>query len=301
MMIYNEEDNDWDKVLKVSEEILMSGSAITVIHVPGGKTCGFYQPDGRKIAQYSFDGDRNENKRVPLEILTSIGANPVAGTGVTTGSGSPLGNGPTPSKTLGTGATDGATSWAAPSNPPGERERYTYEPLSVRTPKDHPNGNPWNFLNGNPLHDLKAVPQIRLLYLSSGKDSEQLECSLQIVKPFKDLNCSMSSPQSAKPCYEAISYVWGDATMKEVIICDGKTLWITSSLANALRSVRLPTKVRVLWADGICINQDDIKERGHQVILMAAIYSAAHQVLCWLGNDEKLQAKNTFKLAKKLS
>ena len=172
-------------------------------------------------------------------------------------------------------------------------EQYTYKRFSVRTPNHHPNGKVWNVL--------KAEPQIRLLYLSPGTGSERLECSLQIEEPFKDLGCLQSSSQSVKPFYEAISYVWGDATMKEIIICDGKPLQITSSLANALRKVRFPKRHRILWADGICINQADIEERGHQVTLMAAIYSAAYQVLCCLGDDEKLQAKKTFELAKRLS
>ena len=190
----------------------------------------------------------------------------------------------------------GTTTPEAPNAPPAENapnEQYTYEPFSVRTAKHHPKGKLWNVL--------KAEPQIRLLHLSPGTGSERLECSLQIEEPFKDLGCLMSSPQSAKPFYEAISYVWGDASMKEIIICDGKSLQITSSLANALRKVRYPERHRILWADGICINQADIEERGHQVTLMAAIYSAADQVLCCLGDDEKLQAKKTFELAKRLS
>jgi hypothetical protein len=42
-------------------------------------------------------------------------------------------------------------------------------------------------------------------------------------------------------------------------------------------------------------------ERGHQVLLMAAIYSRAEQVLCCLGDDEGGHAEYTFNLARKLS
>jgi hypothetical protein len=38
----------------------------------------------------------------------------------------------------------------------------------------------------------------------------------------------------------------------------------------------------MLWVDAICINQDDIAERGHQVPLMRKIYSNAMQVVIWL-------------------
>ena len=191
-------------------------------------------------------------------------------------------------------------------------EQYTYKRFSVQTPE-------------RPQDDLKSTlwniwgtePQIRLLNLFPGKGSEELRCSLQIVKPFEDVNIFKASPQTAKYSYEAISYVWGDAKLRDAIICDGKTLSITLSLGNALRRVRLPKEKRVLWADGICINQEDKEERGHQVMLMAAIYSGAYQVLCWLGEDdgnrvgehgenhgsdrEVKHAQYTFDLARRLS
>lgn len=34
--------------------------------------------------------------------------------------------------------------------------------------------------------------------------------------------------------------------------------------------------------DLVCINQEDIEERGHQVQIMAKIYSKAHRVIVWL-------------------
>jgi hypothetical protein len=39
----------------------------------------------------------------------------------------------------------------------------------------------------------------------------------------------------------------------------------------------------LFWADAICINQDDILERNHQVNLMSKIYSQADLVITWLG------------------
>jgi hypothetical protein len=40
-----------------------------------------------------------------------------------------------------------------------------------------------------------------------------------------------------------------------------------------------------MWIDAICINQDDIRERGHQVQQMGDIYSQAERVLFWLGQS----------------
>jgi hypothetical protein len=44
----------------------------------------------------------------------------------------------------------------------------------------------------------------------------------------------------------------------------------------------------MLWADAICINQQDNREKGHQVKQMAQIYKNAEEVLIWLGpsNEE---------------
>jgi hypothetical protein len=41
----------------------------------------------------------------------------------------------------------------------------------------------------------------------------------------------------------------------------------------------------MLWADAICINQNDFDERSEQVKLMANIYSTAYRTLIWLGED----------------
>jgi len=41
----------------------------------------------------------------------------------------------------------------------------------------------------------------------------------------------------------------------------------------------------LLWADAICINQNDITERGHQVAVMGQIYNKAAIVHAWLGDN----------------
>jgi hypothetical protein len=38
-----------------------------------------------------------------------------------------------------------------------------------------------------------------------------------------------------------------------------------------------------LWADAICIDQDNVAERSHQVSIMDQIYQQAHQVVAWVG------------------
>jgi hypothetical protein len=40
-----------------------------------------------------------------------------------------------------------------------------------------------------------------------------------------------------------------------------------------------------LWIDAICVNQDNLEERSHQVRRMADIYSNASRVVAWIGSE----------------
>jgi hypothetical protein len=100
--------------------------------------------------------------------------------------------------------------------------------------------------------------------------------------------------------YEAISYVWGDASDTTQIVCSVKLLVIPKSLETALKRFRHFKTSRILWADAICINQNDIQERNHQVDLMSRIYSDAECVLAWLEDEERL-AWPAFAYIRKLS
>jgi Heterokaryon incompatibility protein (HET) len=60
-----------------------------------------------------------------------------------------------------------------------------------------------------------------------------------------------------------------------------------ANLRDALRRLRHPTEERTFWADSICINQANNKERGHQVSFMRDIYVNAARVLICLGSDAR--------------
>jgi hypothetical protein len=64
---------------------------------------------------------------------------------------------------------------------------------------------------------------------------------------------------------------------------DGRPFHITRNLELALRHLRLERKERRLWADSLCINQEDIGERNQQVAQMRSIYSAARESVIFLG------------------
>jgi Heterokaryon incompatibility protein (HET) len=67
--------------------------------------------------------------------------------------------------------------------------------------------------------------------------------------------------------YKALCYCWGNASDKIVINYNSSQgLAITKNLHAALLALRLPNHERLLWADAICMNQDDdgIEKRGSQ-------------------------------------
>jgi hypothetical protein len=86
-----------------------------------------------------------------------------------------------------------------------------------------------------------------------------------------------------KPIYEAVSYTWSKPVFPERLNLDDGSLQITENVAWALKRFRLTDNSRLLWIDSVCINQDDDKEKGQQVSLMADIFMQASQVLVWLG------------------
>ncbi|KAK0117365.1 hypothetical protein ONS96_013195 [Cadophora gregata f. sp. sojae] len=114
---------------------------------------------------------------------------------------------------------------------------------------------------------------IRVLILEPGSREDQIRCRLRHVK------------LADNPQYEALSYVWGDANQTKELYLEARPIQVTKSLHGALRHLRQESTERVIWADAICINQQDNDEKSHQVALMGEIYSSCSQVLVWIGED----------------
>ena len=82
-------------------------------------------------------------------------------------------------------------------------------------------------LNVNP-------PEIRLLKLLPGKDTEPIQCRLYVVS-LQD-----------NPIFEALSYVWGDAKNPRPIELDNDAFHVTANLEEGLRALRSRRKTRIL-------------------------------------------------------
>ncbi|KAK8051767.1 heterokaryon incompatibility protein [Apiospora rasikravindrae] len=89
--------------------------------------------------------------------------------------------------------------------------------------------------------------------------------------------------------YVALSYVWGPQTPAKTILIDGLPFDVGPNLYLALEQLRRSQRIRQgfkVWIDAICINQQDIGERSHQVGRMRDIYASAWQVVSWLGGTQ---------------
>ncbi|PMD40914.1 HET-domain-containing protein [Hyaloscypha variabilis F] len=88
------------------------------------------------------------------------------------------------------------------------------------------------------------------------------------------------------PQYKALSYCWGNPQDLVLIKVNGFEVKVTRSLHEALQMFRNETlDIEALWVDALCINQEDVDERNHQVLRMSSIYRQAQAVLAWLGPE----------------
>ncbi|KAI0381777.1 heterokaryon incompatibility protein-domain-containing protein [Hypomontagnella monticulosa] len=115
-----------------------------------------------------------------------------------------------------------------------------------------------------------ARQEIRVLHLLPGQFSDPISCRLS------------HDSLEGNPTYIALSYVWGDGSNPQHITLENTEFSVTANLYTALQFLRRAKSERILWIDAICINQNDILEREHQVSIICQVYSKAQLVFCWL-------------------
>ncbi|KAK0671601.1 heterokaryon incompatibility protein-domain-containing protein [Cercophora samala] len=129
-----------------------------------------------------------------------------------------------------------------------------------------------------------AVPQYQYHQLDLSQDAIRL---VRLCKGYDGpLRCELFE-SFLHECdgvpYNALSYTWGKSIKQDEITINGCKSFITENLYCALWNLREQHVDRVLWIDAICIDQDNHKERGHQVGQMRNIYENAEEVIVWLG------------------
>lgn len=77
-------------------------------------------------------------------------------------------------------------------------------------------------------------------------------------------------------------------------------MMVMNNLYRVLERLRFQDASRILWIDGICINQDDSEEQSQQVMLMKQVYQQAEMVLYWIG-EEKDDSEAAFRIISRLA
>lgn len=113
-----------------------------------------------------------------------------------------------------------------------------------------------------------ATAQIRLLRI----------CSFDNATEKVELRITSHFIQDA-PEFVAISYTWGSPSNLSSVLLNDSRIEVRENCHNALLQCRQQNIKQHIWIDSICINQDNIDEKGTQVAMMASLYRHASQVL----------------------
>lgn len=84
--------------------------------------------------------------------------------------------------------------------------------------------------------------------------------------------------------FHTLSYTWGPKEPTFQIFIDGKSVYVRKNIHLFLLHCYETAVIRVrwLWVDSICINQEDLEEKSKQVQMMSDIYANAYGAFVWL-------------------
>lgn len=126
---------------------------------------------------------------------------------------------------------------------------------------------------GTTYHRLsRSRQEIRLCSIKNGGTDDPLACTLT------------ARSLLSRPIYKCLSYVWGPPQVRHKILLNGQVRKINTNLYLALKQLRCILRGAPIWIDALCINQEDLDEKGEQVKMMGIIYAEAAEVLVWLGS-----------------
>jgi hypothetical protein len=172
--------------------------------------------------------------------------------------------------------------------------------VSRRLPQYAANAAP---LNAHPLNITSFKGDGKYHYLPLNHKNDEIR--LLRLLPGEKLAGELVTVSLAEfPRFVALSYAWGDRSERERIYLDRGWLYVTTNLAAALRNGIIlnmieESDLKAIWADAICINQDDNNEKGQQVMRMRQIYMQAKTVI-WLGSEAD-NSQDAVALIRKLS
>lgn len=150
-----------------------------------------------------------------------------------------------------------------------------------------------------PLDESKK--EMRLLLLDPYDEDKETEIANQPLKCCikrrslsldADLDSNLDAGVDARPEYHAISYSWGKLKGTVPIYVSGRLLEVPKSTENVLRSLHRCSGgiSAAVWIDSICIDQENVQEKGKQVAMMDLIFKHAATVHVWLGPSDNSTA-----------
>ncbi|KAM0427848.1 hypothetical protein ACHAPT_007307 [Fusarium lateritium] len=143
---------------------------------------------------------------------------------------------------------------------------------AVSAKDDEPHASEESLYSTVPLDISASSESLRLLELFPATSPDAPICA-KLLCP----------DNSEKHEYEALSYVWGSPEPVCPITVNDHQTMINFNLHDALKYLRRQETSRILWVDQLCINQQNLAEKSHQVTRMGDIYRKATDVLIFLG------------------
>ena len=116
-----------------------------------------------------------------------------------------------------------------------------------------------------------ASKEIRLLHVYPGNGDDSIICDMAVFDA------------SAAPAYGAISYTWGNPIRSHTILINDQSVTVGENCYYAFWQVRFHGFYEYYWIDALCIDQENVAEKNHQVANMDLVYKRAACVYACVG------------------
>lgn len=104
------------------------------------------------------------------------------------------------------------------------------------------------------------------------------------------IRCTMRHTNISSAEYACLSYTWQPSHPQHEVEINGHQCTVGENLYQFLNAYRMfmaddaqEKHYKKIWIDALCINQNDVPEKNHQVSQMGKVYQGSAQVLIWLG------------------
>lgn len=128
-----------------------------------------------------------------------------------------------------------------------------------------------------PLPLEPGAQSIRILHLH--KDAQLPDFPLHATQQVTSL---ANKPEETVEYY-ALSWYWGAPIRTKTIIVDGHEVKISRNVWSALTALVERFGTVKVWVDMLCVDQENEREKSHQVEMMGDVYRCAARVYAWTG------------------